>query len=94
MRVCTRGHCSQAVQSNALLLVAAEKPECFVEPPQMQMAQSDDQDKGKTPVVSAPVAILAVLVVLVLFTIILVLVRALFQTLESIYIINIMLFLC
>lgn len=55
-----------------------ERSECFVEPPHMQMAQSDDQEKGNTPVVSAPVGILAALVLLVLFTIIVMQVRALF----------------
>lgn len=44
----------------------------------MQMAQSDDQEKENTPVVSAPVGILAALVLLVLFTIIVMQVRAVF----------------
>lgn len=55
-----------------------EKSECFVEPPHVQMAQSDDQEKENTPAISAPVGILAVLVLLVLFTIIILQVRALF----------------
>lgn len=62
----------------APLLSPTEKSECFVEPPHMQMAQSDDQEKEKTPAISAPVGILAVLVLLVLLTIIFLQVRALF----------------
>lgn len=61
-----------------LLLSPTEKSECFVESPQMQLAQSDDQEKEKTPAISAPVGILAVLVLLVLLTIIFLQVRALF----------------
>lgn len=67
-----------------------EKSECFVEPPYVPMAQSDDQEKESTTAISAPVGILAVLVLLVLLTIILLQVRALF----SHFIIIIMLFLC
>ncbi|XP_075886808.1 cytotoxic T-lymphocyte protein 4 [Nelusetta ayraudi] len=62
-------------RANATLVHVIEKSECFVEPPHVQMAQSDDQEKENTPAISAPVGILAVLVLLVLFTIIILQVR-------------------